>query len=50
MNMKPLKFIGSSLDDIRNFPDEARRAAGFADATGLCGWPRIVIPAKKLRE
>ena len=29
MNMKPLKFVGSSLDDLRNFPDEARRAAGF---------------------
>lgn len=27
--MKKLKFVGSSLDDIRNFPDEARRAAGF---------------------
>lgn len=27
--MKPLKFAGSSLDDLRNFPDEARRAAGF---------------------
>ena len=27
--MKPLKFMGSSLDDIRNFPEEARRAAGF---------------------
>jgi phage-related protein len=27
--MKPLRFIGSSLDDLRNFPDEARRAAGF---------------------
>jgi phage-related protein len=27
--MKPLKFMGSSLDDLRNFPDEARRAAGF---------------------
>ena len=27
--MKVLKFIGSSLDDLRNFPDEARRAAGF---------------------
>jgi len=27
--MKELKFIGSSLDDLRNFPDEARRAAGF---------------------
>jgi phage-related protein len=29
MTVKPLKFIGSSLDDLRNFPDEARRAAGF---------------------
>ncbi|MBI4962567.1 MAG: type II toxin-antitoxin system RelE/ParE family toxin [Desulfomonile tiedjei] len=28
--MKPLKFVGSSLDDLRNFPDEARRATGFA--------------------
>ncbi len=27
--MKRLKFIGSSLDDLRNFPAEARRQAGF---------------------
>lgn len=27
--MKPLKFIGSSLSDLSDFPDEARRAAGF---------------------
>jgi phage-related protein len=27
--MNPLKFMGSSLDSLRNFPDEARRAAGF---------------------
>jgi len=27
--MKPLNFMGSSLDDLRNFPDEARRATGF---------------------
>jgi phage-related protein len=27
--MKLLKFVGSSLDDLRNFPEEARRAAGF---------------------
>ena len=27
--MKPLKFLGSSQDDLRNFPQEARRAAGF---------------------
>jgi len=24
-----MNFVGSSLDDLRNFPDEARRAAGF---------------------
>jgi phage-related protein len=29
MKIKPMKFIASSLDDLRNFPDEARRAAGF---------------------
>src|SRR4030067_1758945 len=27
--MKSLRFIGSSLDDLRNSPGEARRAAGF---------------------
>ena len=27
--LKQLRFVGSSLDDLRNFPDEARRAAGF---------------------
>lgn len=27
--MKPLRFVGSSLDDLRNFPLEARRMAGF---------------------
>lgn len=27
--MKQLKFVGSSLDDLRDFPEEARRAAGF---------------------
>jgi len=29
MSPKPLHFIGSSLDDLRNFPNEARRDAGF---------------------
>ena len=29
MNVKVLKFVGSSLDDLRDFPDEARRATGF---------------------
>lgn len=27
--MKPLEFVGSSLDDLRAFPVEARRVAGF---------------------
>ena len=27
--MKPLRFVGSSLDDMKDFPVEARRAAGF---------------------
>ncbi|MDH5640646.1 MAG: type II toxin-antitoxin system RelE/ParE family toxin [Nitrospira sp.] len=27
--MKPLEFVGSSRDDLRNFPAEARRSAGF---------------------
>jgi len=26
---KPLRFVGSSLDDLRKFPDEAKRSAGF---------------------
>ena len=27
--MKNLKFIGSSLDDLRDFPTEAKRQVGF---------------------
>ena len=27
--MKLLEFVGSSLDDLREFPAEARRTAGF---------------------
>ena len=27
--MKSLKFVGSSIDDLRDFPAEARRQAGF---------------------
>ncbi|HID54058.1 MAG TPA: type II toxin-antitoxin system RelE/ParE family toxin [Anaerolineae bacterium] len=27
--MKRLRFVGSSLDDLRNFPAEARRQADF---------------------
>ena len=28
-SMKPLSFLGDSLDGVRAFPDEARREAGF---------------------
>ena len=35
--MKPLRFIGSSLDDLRKFPVEARRAAGFELHAVQCG-------------
>ncbi|MDD3883586.1 MAG: type II toxin-antitoxin system RelE/ParE family toxin [Gallionella sp.] len=27
--MKTLRFMGDSLDDLKNFPTEARREAGF---------------------
>ncbi len=27
--MKPIQFVGSSLDDLRDFPAEVRRQAGF---------------------
>lgn len=29
MPMKLLKFVGSSLNDLRSFPEEVRREAGF---------------------
>ena len=29
MSEKPLTWAGSSLDDLRGFPDDARREAGF---------------------
>ena len=35
--MKPLNFVGTSLDDLKNFPDEARRAAGFELYAVQCG-------------
>lgn len=28
--MKPLEWVGSSLDDLREFPREARQEAGYA--------------------
>jgi phage-related protein len=55
--MKPLNFIGTSLDDLRNFPDEARRAAGFELYAVQCGlepsdWrpmPAIGLGVKEIR-
>jgi phage-related protein len=29
LGVKPLEFVGSSLEDLKTFPAEARRAAGF---------------------
>jgi hypothetical protein len=41
--MKPLNFFGSSLDDLRNFPEEARKAAGFELYAVPCGLERAII-------
>ncbi|MCW5968148.1 MAG: type II toxin-antitoxin system RelE/ParE family toxin [Blastocatellales bacterium] len=35
--MKTLLFIGSSLDDLRDLPEEVRRAAGFQLYAVQCG-------------
>jgi phage-related protein len=55
MKMKPLKFVASSLDDLRNFPDEARRAAGFelhAIQSGLepSDWKPMQIVGSGVKE
>ena len=55
MIMKPLNFVGSSLDDLRNFPDEARRAAGFelrAIQSGLepSDWKPIQVIGPGVKE
>lgn len=55
MKMKPLKFVASSLDDLRNFPDEARRAAGFelhAVQSGLepSDWKPMQIVGSGVKE
>ena len=55
MKIKPLKFIASSLDDLRNFPDEARRAGGFelhAIQTGLepSDWKPIQVVGSGVKE
>ncbi len=36
--MKPLVFMGSSLDDLRDFPMEVRKAAGFELHAVQCGF------------
>ena len=55
MKMKPLKFVASSLDDLRNFPDEARRATGFelhAVQSGLepSDWKPMQVVGSGVRE
>ena len=55
MKMKTLKFVGSSLDDLRNFPNEARRAAGFelhAVQSGLkpSDWKPMQIVGSGVKE
>lgn len=35
--MKSLRFVGSSIDDLKDFPAEARRAAGFELHSVQCG-------------
>src|SRR4030042_4764584 len=52
---KPLNFLGSSLDDLRNFPDEARRAAGFelrAVQSGLepSDWKSMQVVGRGVNE
>lgn len=53
--MKPLRFVGSSLDNLRDFPAEARRQAGFelfAVQRGLepSDWRSMPIVGKGARE
>ena len=40
--MKPLRFIGSSLNDLRNFPDKARRVAGSQLREFNTAWSRPI--------
>jgi len=55
VTMKPFHFVGSSLDDLRNFPDEARRAAGFElravqSALEPSGWKPMPIIGPGVKE
>lgn len=42
--MKFLEFVGSSLDDLREFPEEARRAAGFE-----LGFVQVGVGVREIR-
>ncbi|NLT21819.1 MAG: type II toxin-antitoxin system RelE/ParE family toxin [Syntrophorhabdus sp.] len=50
--MKELRFVGSSLDDLRDFPGEARRAAGFEIQNGLepSDWKPMQTIGKGVKE
>ena len=53
--MKLLKFVGSSLDDLRDFPEEARRTAGFELRTiqnglELRDWKPVASVGSGVRE
>ncbi|MBX7254176.1 MAG: type II toxin-antitoxin system RelE/ParE family toxin [Candidatus Promineofilum sp.] len=53
--MKVLYFVGSSLDDLRNFPAEARRQVGFelfAVQRGLepSDWKAMSVVGPGVRE
>lgn len=53
--MKSLKFVGSSLDDLRDFPAEARRQAGFELAAVQNGlepsdWKPMNVVGSGVRE
>jgi hypothetical protein len=41
-NMKPLEFVGSSLDDLKEFPAEAGRAAGFELGLFSVAWRHLI--------
>ncbi|HNY51338.1 MAG: hypothetical protein BWY69_01523 [Planctomycetes bacterium ADurb.Bin401] len=53
--MKLLKFVGSSLDDLRAFPEEALRTAGFELRTVQNGleprdWKPVAAVGSGVRE
>lgn len=55
VTIKPISFVGSSLEDLRNFPDEARRAAGFELRTVQNGldpsdWKPLQVIGRGVKE